>query len=96
MATKTGSRDFKREAEVRKEQIDKLIDAYDSGQYRSGPSVIDVMCFRGEIDFAMEGPDGKLHYRGRILNPVKKRTPSVERHNAANQADLERWIKGRP
>jgi hypothetical protein len=82
------SRDFKREAEERKEMIDKLIDQYDSGTGPAGPKVIDVCCFPGEIKFAMRDQHGVLHYRGRILRCIKKRTASAERHLREVHADV--------
>lgn len=89
MVTKTGKRDFRREAEIRKANIDKLIDAYERDGTRSGGPEILVDAFPGELKFATKLPDGRLLYRGRILTSVKKRTPSKQRHDAISQADIE-------
>jgi hypothetical protein len=86
-------RDFKRESEERKEQLDKLIDHYESGVGPPGPLVIDVMCFPGEIKFATRGPNGELLYRGRILRPIKKRTASAERHLKEVHRHVEQEIE---
>lgn len=86
-------RDFKREAEDRKAKLDMLIDQYDSGTGPRGPKVIDVDCFPGELKFAARDGNGVLHYRGRILNPIKKRTASAGRHLKANVLDIEEQIR---
>lgn len=88
MVTKTGGRDFRREGELRQAQIDTLIDAYERDGTRSGSPQILVDAFPGELKFATL-VDGRLHYRGRILVPIKKRTPSKQTHDAASQADIE-------
>lgn len=86
-------RDFRREAEERQALIDKLIDFYDSGVGTKGPAVIDVDCFPGEIKFATPDQHGQLHYRGRILRCIKKRSASAERQVRARNADIEQQIK---
>lgn len=86
-------RDFKREAEERRADIDRLIDQYDSGTGPPGPAVIDVNCFPGEIKFATPDQLGQLHYRGRILRCIKKRSASAERQVAARNADIEQQIR---
>ncbi len=83
-------RNFQREAEERKAKLDQLIDHYDSGVGKSGPKVIDVDCFPGEIKFAMRDADGLLHYRGRILRCIKKRSMSAQRYIQTHNADIEK------
>jgi hypothetical protein len=70
-----------------KASVDRLIDAYEDGQHRTGGACINVQCFKEDLTFAMEGPDGQMHYRGRILVPVarKKKKPG----GAARQTDIE-------
>lgn len=85
-------RNFQREGEERKAKLDLLIDFYESGAGTKGPPVIDVDCFPGEIKFALIGPDGRLHYRGRVLRCIKKRSASAERHLKEAHKDLEQAI----
>lgn len=87
------ARDYKREAEERKAKIDLLIDTYETPGCRVGPKVIDVDCFPGELKFARRDGDGVLHYRGRILRPIKKRSASAQRHLKSNVGDIEEQIR---
>ena len=50
--------------------------------------MIPVDCFKSDLVFAME-VDGVCHYRGRILKPIKRRTPSKTKLRVATQVDIE-------
>lgn len=69
------------EPELLKRQVDQLIDAYESGAYRKGGSVVQVRCDPAHLTFALKTPDGLYHYRGRILQPIVKPKPTPRKRD---------------
>lgn len=55
-----------------KDQIDKLINAYETPGVRRGPEEIPVRCKAKDLSFAHTEPNGKICYRGRTLVPLVK------------------------
>lgn len=72
------------ESELLQRQVDKLIDAYDSGNYRPGGTVIKVRCDPNHLTFAVSTQDGLYHYRGRLLQPIVITKPA---RRGKNQLD---------
>lgn len=73
------------ESELLQRQVDKLLDAYDSGAYRKGGAVIPVRCDPKHLTFAVE-QDGLYHYRGRVLQPIVKPKPIPRK-----RSQLDAW-----
>ena len=67
--------DHLKDSEILQRDVDKIIDAQESGNYRAGSGVIQVKATEQQLAFAYRGPDGHLHYRGRILQPIGKPKP---------------------
>jgi hypothetical protein len=76
------SRDHKTEAETLQADIDRLIDAYESGAYRNGSGQIRVACEAKELIFAFVDQAGNIVYRGRTLIPMGRRSVTRKRANA--------------
>jgi len=72
-------------AEQLQRDVDKLIDRYETPGVRMGGSVLRVECFKADLVFAVESPNGDMHYRGRILLPVARKKSKVY------TADQVRW-----
>ncbi len=76
-----------RDVEYLKRRVDEMIEYTSKGNRQIGP-VLQVYAFKSDLTFALE-IDGRMHYRGFILDPVNKRTPSKRKHAAATQMDIE-------
>jgi len=74
--------------EYLKRRVDAMIDYTGKPEARQIGSVIQVYAFKSDLTFALE-VGGKMHYRGFILDPVNKRTPTKKKHAAATQMDIE-------
>lgn len=90
------SKKNRRETELEeiKRRVDALIDTYETVGCRPGGEFIQVDCFESDLPFAAKGFHGRLHYRGRILIPIKRKQPS-KKTIALQQSDIDsctlRW-----
>lgn len=84
------SKPSRRESDIEylKRRVDAMIDYTGDAETRKIGSVIQVYAFKSDLTFAME-VGGKMHYRGYILDPVNKRTPTKKKHAAATQLDID-------
>lgn len=60
-----------RDADYWKREVDIVIDLFEKQPNWPGGTVLQFNCTKAELPFAFEIA-GKLHYRGRILDPVSK------------------------
>lgn len=74
-----------KDSEYWKREVDEIIDTYETPGVRPGGTVIKLNCERADLPFAFD-IGGELHYRGRILDPVKKPPQPKLRHF---QQDIE-------